>query len=113
MAFRLSSPWLALLIPFILYGVLVCLRALNPGLFCVAVNSGGREFVCGAEYSHVGVRLIRFFGALTWAAVLLISSLKVVRGGAGRPSVFAWLVSAALFLTLVILLLSMPNECSP
>lgn len=113
MVFRLSSPWLALLIPLVLYGVLVCLGALHPGLFCVAVNPGGKEFVCGPGYSHVGVRLIQFLGTTAWVAVLLISGVKVIGGGAGRSSVFAWSVSAALFLTLVVLWLSMPNEDTP
>jgi hypothetical protein len=111
--FRLSSPWLALLIPIILYGVLACLRLLDPGLFCVAVNPGGREFICGSGYSHVGVRLIQLLGAIAWVAVLLIGGVKVIGGEAARPSVFAWLVSAALFLTLVVLWLSAPNEDSP
>lgn len=113
MVFRLSSPWLALLIPVILYGVLVCLSALAPGLFCVAVNPGGREFICGSAYSHPGVRLIQFLGPLVWAAVLLISGVEVIRGEATRSSIFAWLVSAALFLTLVVLWLNMPNEDAP
>jgi hypothetical protein len=111
--FRLSSPRLALLIPVILYGFLVCLSVTAPGLFCVAVNPGGREFVCGHGYSHVGVRLIRLLGTAAWAAVLLIGGVKVIRGGAARASVFAWLVSAALFLTLVVLWLNMPDEDAP
>ena len=111
--FRLSSARLALLIPIFLYGVLACLRLLNPDLFCVAINPGGREFVCGSNYSHVGVRLIQFLGLIAWVAALLIGGVKVIRGKAARASVFAWLVSAALFLSLLVLRLNMPDECSP
>lgn len=113
MASRLPSPWLALLIPIILYGALACLRLLDPGLFCVAINPGGREFICGTEYSHVGVRLFRSLSNLAWAAVLLLGGLRVIRGEATRPSAFAWSVSAALFLALVALWLNIPYECSP
>ena len=113
MVCRLSSPWLALLIPIILYGVLECLSLLDPGLFCVAVNPGGREFICGSDYSHVGVRLIRLLGTIAWVAVLLIGGVKVIRGEAARPSAFAWSVSATLFLALVVLRHNMPNECTP
>lgn len=112
-ASRLSNPWLALLIPIILYGVLACLRLLDAGLFCVALNPGGREFICGSDYSHVGVRLIQRLGLMAWVAVLLISGVKVIRGEAERASAFAWLVSAALFITLAVLWLNMPYECSP
>lgn len=113
MVFRLSGPRLALLIPLVLYSVLESLHALNPGLFCVAVNSGGKEFICGSGYSHVGVRLVQVIGIMAWAVVLLIGGVEVVRGKAERPAAFAWLFSAMLFLTWGVLWLAAPDECAP
>ena len=112
-AFRLSSPWLALLIPIILYGALACLRALAPGLFCAAVNPGGREFICGRDYSHVGVNLTRLIGPIVWAVALLVGGIQVIGGRAGRASTCAWLFSAALFLALIVLLITAPNDDAP
>ena len=113
MSIRKLSPWLALAIPFVLYGVLAFLRALDPSLFCVAVNPGGKEFVCGPSYSHVGVRLITSAGLIAWFFVLVFSGMTVLRGKATRASAFAWSISAVLLLALAVLWLTRPVQDSP
>ena len=55
---RTLSPWLALAVPLVWLGILMTLGSVAPHLFCAEMNPGGKEFICGARYTHAGVRLL-------------------------------------------------------
>lgn len=113
MSIRIPGPWLALAVPVALYGVLAFLRALDPSLFCMAVNPGGKEFVCGPSYSHVGVRVIQSAGLIAWLFVLVVGGVTVIRGKATRASTVAWSISTVLLLALAVLWATRPFEDMP
>jgi len=109
---RALSPWLSLAAPLLLFFILQGLKYLSPNLFCVAVNPGGKEFICGPGYSHVGIGFLRLLGLCVWVLLLLIGFTELYRGSATRPAVIAWSVSAVLFVSLTMLALSLPaTEC--
>ena len=110
---RALSPWLALAMPLFLCAGLLTLSALVPSLFCMAVNPGGKEFVCGPRYSHPGVRLLQVFGLSVWVLLLVLGSAELFRRRAAWPAVVAWSVSALLFAGLAALWLTLPVEDSP
>lgn len=105
---RALSPWLALAAPLVLFGSLRALYSLSPGLFCVAVNPGGKEFICGSPYSHIGIRLLQRLGLFVWALLLITGGYELLRGRATRPAVIAWSLSALLLIGLTVLWLSLP-----
>ncbi len=107
------SPWLSLAVPLCLFVILSLLRSLAPGLFCVAINSGGKEFVCGSDYSHIGIRLLQLFGLSLWVLLLLTGSAEVFQRRATRPAVIAWSVSALLMVGLIIIWLTLPVDDPP
>jgi hypothetical protein len=111
--FRKSGPWLALAIPIGLYGLLALLSTLEPSLFCVAVNPGGKEFVCGSRYSHGSVRILQSASPIVWLSLLGVSGKTVLTGRATKASTVAWSISIVLFLALVVLWLLAPVEDAP
>lgn len=102
------SPWLSLAVPLFLWAGLLALKSLAPGLFCMAVNPGGREFVCGPGYSHVGVRIFQLFALSVWALLLALGSAELFRRRATWPAVVAWSISALLLASLAALWLTLP-----
>jgi hypothetical protein len=112
-ASRLLIPWLSLAWPFFLLASLWMLESLYPNLFCVPVNPGGKEFICGADYSHPGVRFFQGSGFIVWVLLVIAAGAAVLRGRATRAAVVAWSVSALLLASWVVIWLSLPVECSP
>ena len=110
---RALSPWLSLAVPLFLFGSLFVLSYMLPSLFCVAVNPGGKEFICGSAYSHVGIRLLRLSGLSVWVLLLVIGGAELSRGRATRPAIIAWLISALLLVSSALLWLSLPDEDAP
>lgn len=111
---RALTPWLSLAAPFALFGILMAIRVVSPDLFCMPVNPGAKETVCGQDYSHPDINLLRFLGLWVWLLLLIVAgAAEVFRGRATRAAVIAWSVSALLFSSWVILYLSFPVECSP
>ena len=110
---RVLSPWLSLAWPFFLFVTLSSMKSLYPNLFCVAVNPGGQEFICGADYSHPGVRLFQVLGNSVWMLILIKGGVDVLRGRATRGGIIAWSVSVLLLVSLLILWINLPVECSP
>jgi len=107
-SFRTVSPWLSLAEPILLLSILWVLKNLWPDLFCVAVNPGGKEFICGADYSHPGIHLLQSLGFCLWVLLLAIGGVEVFRRKASWPGVIAWSVSALLIVGLAVLWLSLP-----
>ena len=107
------SPWLSLAVPFFLFAILSILRSLFPSLFCMPVNPGAKEFICGSDYSHAGIRLLRAFGFSAWVLLLVTGGAELFRGSATRLAVIAWSVSVLLLVSLVMLVASLPVECAP
>lgn len=107
------SPWLSLAVPLFLFGVLQTLRYLLPSLFCMDVNPGGKEAICGPGYTHVGIELLQLFGLSVWVLSLVTGSAVVFRRRATWPAVSAWSISALLLGGLAMLWLTGPVECSP
>ena len=106
------SPWLALAAPLILFGLLAALNSLYPDLFCVAMNPGGKEFICGSRYTHIGIRLLQKTGLGVWVLLLIAGGAELFRRRATWPAALAWSVSALMLCSLVMLWLSLPaNEC--
>ena len=110
---RALSPWLSLAVPLILWGILLALRSLTPSLFCMDVNPGGKEFICGPNYSHNGIRLLQLSGLSVWVLLLITGGAELFRGRATRPAVIAWSISALLLVSLAMLWLSIPVDDSP
>jgi len=79
----------------------------------VAINSGGKELICGADYSHPGVFILQRWGLTVWVLLLGAGSVEVFRGRAFRSAVIAWSVSALLLVGLVVLRLSLPVDDCP
>jgi len=106
------SPSLSLAVPLVLFGSLMALSRLSPALFCMPMNPGGKEFICGRRYSHIGIQLLQQTGLAGWVLLLVASGPAIVWRRAARPAVIAWSVSALMLCSLVMLLMSLPrNEC--
>jgi hypothetical protein len=106
------SPWLSLAVPLFLFAILQALSYLAPSLFCVAMNPGGKEFICGARYSHIGIRLIQLIGIVVWVLLVVTGRAEVFQGRATRSAVIAWSLSTLLLVSLTMLWLTLPvNEC--
>ena len=84
-----------------------------PGLFCMAVEPGGKEFICGEGYSHIGIVILQRLLVVVWVLLLVVGLFEVVRGRATRSAVIAWSISVLLFVSVSILLLSLPVGDSP
>src|SRR5688572_27341858 len=107
------SRWLSLAAPFVLFVSLMTLGTLFPSLFCVAVNSGGKETICGSEYSHPGINLFRLSGLFVWVLLVATGGTEVFRRLATRSAVIAWAVSVLLLVSWAMLWLTRPVECTP
>ena len=105
---RALTPWLSLAEPIVWLGILFVMKALWPSLFCVAINSGGKELICGSDYSHPGINLLQSLGLCLWVLLLVIGGVEVFRRRASWPAVIAWSVSALLLVGLAVLWLSLP-----
>jgi len=112
-SFRALGPWLSLAAPILLLSILWVLKRLWPGLFCVAMNSGGKELICGSDYSHPGINLLQSLGLCLWVLLLVTGGVEVFRRRATWPAVIAWSVSALLLVGLVMLWLSLPAVGCP
>jgi hypothetical protein len=110
---RALSPWLSLAVPLFVFGSLFALSYMSPSLFCVPVNPGGKEFICGSRYSHFGIRLLRLAGLSVWVLLLIVGGAELFRGRATRPAVIAWSVSALLLVSSALLWLSLPVDDAP
>ena len=110
---RALSPWLALAVPLLLFGVLRTLGSLAPGLFCAEMNPGGKEFICGARYTNAGIRLLQLLWLSLWVLLLLTGGVELVRRRATRSAVIAWSVSALLLGGLAVLWLALPVDDGP
>jgi phosphoglycerol transferase MdoB-like AlkP superfamily enzyme len=89
------------------------LKSLSPDLFCVAINSGGKEFICGGDYTHMGIRWLQLFGHAAWVMLLVIGGAEVCQRRASWLAATAWSISALLFVGLVLLLLNLPVDDCP
>jgi hypothetical protein len=107
------SPWLSLAVPLLLFVVLQALGYLSPGLFCAQMNPGGKEFICGPRYTHIGISLLQLLGLCVWVLLLVTGGAELFRRRATRPAVVAWSVSAVLFVSFAMLLLTLPVEDGP
>ena len=110
---RALSPWLSLAAPFVFLGLLIALKAISPSLFCVAINSGGKETICGLDYSHGSINLLRLLGLGVWVLLIFIGGAEIFGGRARWPAMIAWSVSALLFVTWAMLWMTAPVECTP
>lgn len=104
------SPWLSLAVPLLLLGSLMTLRSLLPSLFCVEINPGGKEFICGPAYSHIGISRLQLLGHFVWVLSLIAGGAEVFRRCATWPAVIAWSVSVLLLASLTMLWLTLPVE---
>lgn len=109
---RALTPWLSLAAPFVLFGSMIALETMLPDLFCMPVNSGGKETICGRDYSHPGINLLRFLGVCVWLLLLITAGAEVFRRRASRAALVAWSVSVLLFVSLIVIGLTLPVECS-
>ena len=110
---RALSPWLSLAMPLFLWGSMQALSSLSPSLFCMDINPGGREFICGPRYSHIGIRLLQLSGLSVWVLLLITGGAELFRGRTTRPAVIAWSISALLLVSLAMLWLALPVEDAP
>ncbi|HSS21019.1 MAG TPA: hypothetical protein VLL54_13170 [Pyrinomonadaceae bacterium] len=109
---RALTPWLALAVPILFFTLMSALESLFPYLFCMPINPGGKEFICGARYSDAGINLLRALGFSAWVLLLVTGGVNVFRWRVARLGVMAWAVSGLLFIGLVLLWLSLPaHEC--
>jgi hypothetical protein len=110
---RALSPWLSLAAPLFFFGVLQTLGYLSPGLFCMDVNPGGKETICGPGYTHPGIELLQLLGLSVWVLSLVTGSAEMFRRRASRAAVIAWSMSALLLGGLAMLWLTRRVGCTP
>ena len=109
---RALTPWLSLAVPLLWLSILLGLGYLAPHLFCMEMNPGGKEFICGARYSHIGIQVIQRVGLFAWVSLLLIGGAQLLLVRTSRPAVIAWTVSALLLVGLAVLWLAVPvSDC--
>jgi hypothetical protein len=76
------------------------------------MNPGGKEFICGTRYSHIGIQVIQKVGLFAWVLLLLTGGAQLFLVRTNRPAVFAWSVSALLLIGFAVLWLIVPvNDC--
>jgi hypothetical protein len=113
--FRLGSaliPWLSLGVPLLWLFVLIGLGYLAPHLFCMEMNPGGKEFIWGTRYSHIGIQVIQRVGLFAWVLLLLTGGAQLILVRTSRPAGIAWSVSALLLVGFAVLWLAVPvSDC--
>jgi hypothetical protein len=110
---RALSPWCSLAVPLFLFGILVVLGSLSPSLFCAEMNPGGKEFICGARYTHAGIKVLQRSGLFLWVLLLVTGGVEVFRRRTTRAAVIAWSISALLLGAWVVLWLALPVDDGP
>jgi len=110
---RSLIPWLSLGVPLLWAFVLIGLSYLAPHLFCMEMNPGGKEFICGSRYSHIGIQVIQRVGLFAWVLLLLTGGAQVFLVRTSRPAVIAWSVSALLLVGFAVLWLAVPTSDCP
>ena len=106
-------PWLSLAVPLSWLSILLGLGYLAPHLFCMEMNPGGKEFICGSRYSHIGIQVIQRVGLFAWVLLLLTGGAQVFLVRTSRLAVIAWSVSALLLVGLAVLWLAVPTSDCP
>ncbi|HEV2861448.1 MAG TPA: hypothetical protein VGX48_10610 [Pyrinomonadaceae bacterium] len=100
-------------IPLLMLGSSAILKALHPEWYCVPVQPGAREFICGGEYLHPGISLYVKSFYVVWGVLLVLSSAAIVRGG-GRWFGRLALAFSILFVALLVALwVSLGNHDYP
>jgi hypothetical protein len=107
------TPWLSLGVPLFWLSILIGLGYLAPHLFCMEMNLGGKEFICGARYSHIGIQVIQRVGLFAWVLLLLAGGAQLFLLRTSRPAVLAWSVSALLLVSFAALWLAAPVSNCP
>lgn len=102
------TPHLSLIVPLFLWSILLTLSFLFPDLFCVPVNPGAKEFICGGDYSHPFIRFFQSSSILIWVVLLLIGGAQLIRGKRSWVGGIAWSISAVLLVGAAVLLLTLP-----
>ena len=110
---RVLTPWLSLATPLVWISLLVGLSYLAPHLFCIEMNPGGKEFICGARYSHIGIQVIQRVGVFAWVLLLLTGGAQLFLVRTSRAAVIAWSVSALLLGAFAVLWLAAPVSNCP
>jgi hypothetical protein len=100
-------------VPLFFFGVLQTLGYMLPSLFCMDVNPGGKETICGPGYTHIGIRLLQLLGLSVWVLSLVTGSAEVFQRRASLPAVIAWSISVLLLGGLAMLWLTHRVGCSP
>jgi hypothetical protein len=113
--FRVVSaliPWLSLGVPLLWLSILIGLGYLAPHLFYMEMNPGGKEFICGARYSHIGIQVLQQVGLFAWVLLLLTGGAQLFLVKTTRPAGIAWSVSALLLVGFAVLWLAVPvSDC--
>jgi uncharacterized membrane protein (UPF0182 family) len=107
------SPYLSLAVPLFLFGSLLALGYLLPNLFCMEMEPGGKEFICGARYTHIAIQLLQQIGLAVWVLLVGTGGAELLRRRATRPAVMAWSISALILSSSVLLLITLPRDVCP
>jgi hypothetical protein len=103
----------ALAIPFVLLAVGEALHWIDPLHSCVAVNPGGKEFICGGEYAPRGLRIFSAIAMVGWVATVLFGTVAFLNGVLTRGAKVAWSVSAILLILAVWAILAFSGDPTP
>jgi len=87
------AAWASLCLVLAGAAAFTCFQALYPQWFCHAVNPGGKEFVCGADYSLPLVNVARWAYRLLFGGLYLVGMASLPYGGtrSGGKAVLAML----------------------
>jgi len=91
----------ALTIPLVLIGVKEAIHWIDPLFACVAVNPGGKEYVCGGAHTPKGLRVFWVVAVAGWIATVLFGCVSFLSGALTRGGKVAWSASALLFVLFI------------
>jgi hypothetical protein len=84
-------------------GISMVVNTYFPYLYCSPVNPGGKEYVCGYEYSTLTVKLIINIIQSTYCALVLYSTWQAFNGKLNKTGIIGLILSVTLLLIYIIL----------
>ena len=95
------------------FGISSLLKARSPSSFCSPINAGGKELVCGFEYSVPAVQTMSVLFWVVYFGMLVLAGHQAFRQRLSKFGVLGFLVSTLVVLAILVLRNHLGSEDSP